>query len=189
MAMDTSMSAISRARPTGITITAWLWIVVGALMLFSAVMGGFAYSMMQQAGKPGMPGGGFPPEFAMMNLLFRNFGAVLAVQCAVALIAIWAGIDLLRLKAWARSAIEALSWVGVIWTLGFGIYWAYMWISMTGQMPKDAAPPGMDTFQVMGAVMGVVAMLMFAVPLVLMIRYLRGSEARGAITRAATTSG
>ena len=108
--------------------------------------------------------------------------ALLAVQCAIAVIAIWAGIDLLRLKAWARSAIETLCWLGVVWTVGFGIYWVYMWISMTGQTPSGAVPPGGDSFQVMGAVMGVVGMLMFAVPLGIMIRYLRGSEVRANAT-------
>ncbi len=176
------MNTTSPTRPTGVTITAWLWIVVGAFMIFSAVMGGLAYSVMRQLDKPGVTGGNVPPGFELMNFMFQNFGAVLAVQCVVAVVAIWAGIDLLRLKAWARSAIEALCWLGVLWTVGFGIYWLYMWISMTGQMPSGAVPGGGDTFQVMGLVMGVVGMLMFAIPLGIMIRYLRGREVRGAIT-------
>jgi len=180
------MNTTSSTRPTGIKITAWLWIVAGAFMIFSAVMGGFAYSMMRQMDKPGIPGGEAPAGFGLMNLMFQNVGAVLAVQCVIAVVAIWAGIDLLRLKAWARSAIEALCWLGVLWTVGFGIYWVYMWISMTGQMPSGPAPAGGDTFQVMGVVMGVIGMLMFAIPLGIMIRYLRGREVRGAITGQAT---
>lgn len=146
-------------------------------MLFSALMGGLGYSMMRQ---PGMHGADLPREFALMNLVFQNFGVLVAVQCVIAVAALWAGIELLRLKAWARSAVEVLSWLGLLWTVGFGIYWVYMWVSMTGQAPADAG-----SFQVMGAAMGIVVTLIFAVPLAIMIRYLRSHEARQAMLRSA----
>lgn len=167
------------ARPTGITVTAWVWIGGGVLMLLSAAMAGLSYSMSVHMGPPDAKG--FPPEFALMNLLFRNFAVLIVLQCVVALVAIWAGVDLLRLKAWARSAVEVLSWLGLVWTVGFGAYWVYMWLSMTGQ-----APAGADMFQMMGAAMGVVVTFAFAVPLVIMIRYLRGHEARQAVLRSAS---
>lgn len=178
--MDTSMGTDSSARPTGITIIGWLWLVIGAFMLFSALMGGLGYSMMRQ---PGMQSAAdLPREFALMNWVFQNFAALVAVQCVIAVVALWAGIDLLRLKAWARSAVEVLCWVGVIWTLGFGIYWVYMWISMAGQAPAAA-----DASRWIGAAMGAVVTLVFAVPLAIMIRYLRGNEARQAMSRSAVT--
>lgn len=40
-------------RPTGITITAWLWIVMGGLMIMGSLMGGFAYMMISKAGPLG----------------------------------------------------------------------------------------------------------------------------------------
>jgi hypothetical protein len=178
MATETTMSA----RPTGITITASLWIVVGVFMLFSAVMGGLLYWIMRPMDMPGMQAGELPPEFIIMNRVFQNFGVFVGIQCIVALVGIWAGIDLLRLKGWARSAIEVLCWLGVVWTIGFAGYWVYMWISMTGEAPRGAGPIG--TFQLMGAIMGVFGMLIFAVPLGMMIRYLRGNQVREAIARA-----
>ena len=149
-------------------------------MLFSAVMGGFAYSMMREVGTPTAADGNAPPGFGLMYLMFENFSVLLVVQCVVAVVAIWAGIDLLRLKAWARLAIEVLCWLAVLWTVGFGIYWIHMWISMTGQAPISAGPAGSHAFQVMGVVMDVVATLVFAIPLGIMIRYLRSREARSA---------
>jgi hypothetical protein len=179
--MEISVNTTSSTRPMGITITSWLWIVAGAFITFGAVMGGVAYSLMRQTDKPGIQGSDAPAGFWLMNLMLQNFGAVLAAQFVIAVVAICAGIDLLRLKSWARSAIEALCWLGVLWTIGFGIYWVYMWISMSSQMPSGAVPAGGNTFQVMGVVMGIVATLMFAIPLGIMIRYLRGHEVRGAI--------
>jgi len=175
--MNASMSTDQSARPTGITVTGWVWVVIGAFMLFSALMGGLGYLMMRQ---PGMQGADLLREFALMNLVFQNFGVLVAVQCVIAVAALWAGIDLLRLKAWARSAVEVLSWLGLLWTVGFGVYWIYMWTSMTGQAPAEA-----DAFQLMGAVMGTVVTLVFAVPLAIMIRYLRSNEVRQAMSRPA----
>jgi hypothetical protein len=171
-------------RPTGITITAWLWIAMGGLMILSAVMSGFAYNMMGKMGAPPPPSVEMPAGFALMNSVFQNFGVLLLLQGIVAVVAIWAGVSLLRLKQWARTTIEVLSWLALFYTVGFGIFWIYMWVSMTGQVPTHGAPRSADSFQLMGAVMGVIVTAVFAVPLWIMIRYLRGAEARSAIANA-----
>jgi len=107
---------------------------------------------------------------------------MLIVQFLVALLAIVSGIYLLRLHPWARTAIEILSWLAFIYSVGFGIYWVYMWISMTGNMPQSAASENAKTFQIMGTVMGIVVISIFSVPLGMMIRYLRGPVVRTAVT-------
>lgn len=175
-------------RPTGITITAWLWIVMGSLMIFSAVMGGFAYTMMGNMSLPPSSSSEMPAGFAVMNSIFQYFGVLLLLQGTVAVVAVWAGVSLLRLRQWARTAIEVLSWIAFLYTVGFGFFWVYMWVSMTGQVPAGSAPVNVDSFQVMGAVMGVIVTAVFAVPLWIMIRYLRGAEARSAITNAHQTN-
>lgn len=178
------MDVAAVKRPTGITITAWLWIVTGGLMIFSAVMAGFAYTMMGDMGPPPSTSSEMPAEFAVMSSIFRYFGVLLLLQGIVAVVAIWAGVSLLRMKQWARTAIEVLSWIAFLYTVGFGIFWVYMWVSMTGQVPAGSVPVNTDSFQVMGAVMGVIVTSVFAVPLWIMIRYLRGVEARTAIASA-----
>lgn len=178
------MDLVVVKRPTGITITAWLWIVMGGLMIFSAVMGGFAYTLMGTMGPTSSSSTEKLAGFAVMNSIFQYFGVLLLLQGIVALVAIWAGVSLLRLKQWARTTIEVLSWIAFFYTVGFGIFWVYMWVSMTGQVPARGAPVNVDSFQLMGAVMGVVVTAVFAVPLWIMIRYLRGAEARAAISNA-----
>lgn len=177
------MNLAAVKRPTGITITAWLWIVMGGLMIFSAVMGGFAYTMMGNMSPPPSSSSKMPAEFAVMNSIFQYFGVLLLLQGIAAVVAIWAGVSLLRLKQWARTAIEVLSWIAFLYTVGFGIFWIYMWVSMTGHVPAGAAV-NVGSFQVMGAITGVIVTAVFAVPLWMMIRYLRGVEARTAIANA-----
>ena len=84
----------------------------------------------------------------------------------------------------AEARREVLSWLAFLYTVGFGIFWVYMWVSMTGQVPTHGAPINAQSFQLMGAVMGVIVIAVFAVPLWIMIRYLRGAEVRAAIASA-----
>ena len=126
-----------------------------------------------------------PVGFAV---IFRYFGVLLLLQGIVALVAIWAGVSLLRLQQWARTTIEVLCWLALLYTVGFAIYWVYTWVSMPGQAPTHGAPVEPVLFQLMGAVMGVVVTAVFAVPLWIMIRYLRGAEVRTAIANAHQTN-
>src|SRR5882724_2973642 len=116
-------------RPTGVTIVAWLWIVAGGLMVFSAIAGGLLYSTMRDRGSHITTPHDVPIQFKLAQIVFDHLGSMLIVQFLVALLAIVSGIYLLRLHPWARTAIEILSWLAFIYSVGFGIYWVYMWIS------------------------------------------------------------
>ena len=168
-------------RPTGITIIAWLWIATGVLMGLSAAMGGLAYSIMQDAPKLDS---NLPSEFGLLGFVLENIGLLIALQCVVVLISIWAGASLLRLRAWAKVAIEGLSWLGLLYIVGFGVYWLSVWFSIGGRMSGDSGESGLDMVQTIGAVTGVVVTLTFAVPLGVMVWYLRGREVRDAIAQA-----
>lgn len=174
-------------RPTGITITAWLWIVSGGLMALSGLMAGLAFSFMRQMGPPPTVPADADPGFQILAVIFDHFEILLALQMVAAALAIWSGIALLKLKAWARTAIEVLSWLALVYCIGLGIFQVYLWISMTGQAPRAGAPIDMDLFQFAGAAIAVVVIAVFAVPLWIMIRYLRGAEVHAAIARTQET--
>ena len=171
------------ARPTGLTITAWLWIVMGVLMLFSGLMGAIAYFTIGHMGPLPEAPPDAPAVFGVMTSLFEYFGLLVLAQAAVAIVAVSAGIALLQLRAWARMAIEVLSWLAFAYFVGFGVLWLVMWLAMTGDMPHGGEHMGAGMIQVLGAAMGVVVTALFAVPLAIMIRYLRGAEARNAVSR------
>ena len=58
--------------------------------------------------------------------------------------------------------------------VGFGIFWEFGWLSMTsGHGPKG--------FDIMGAVMGVVIIGIYGVPLGIIVKYLRGDKVKKAI--------
>ncbi len=71
-------------RPTGITVTAWLWIATGGLMILSGAMAAIGYFAMGQIGPPPELPAGMPPGFAVMTTIFRHFGVLILLQSIVA---------------------------------------------------------------------------------------------------------
>lgn len=167
-------------RPSGLTVIAWLWIVSGALMGLGALLGTFAYSIVLDAELDPALTANAPAGLQLASPALGGFDLLLGAQVVVAVLSLWAGVALLRLRSWARTAIEALSWLGLLYCVGFGIFWIYLWGSITGQMPPDQMPVDPGTMRTIGAIIGVVLAAVFAIPLYLMIRYLRGPEARAA---------
>ncbi len=53
------------------------------------------------------------------------------IQIGVAIIGLVSGINFLKLKAWSRNAVEILTWVLLLFMVGFGIFWEYGWLSTT----------------------------------------------------------
>lgn len=164
--------------PTGIKVIAWTWIISALVVGADEVLGMMATSMLGQMDQLGME---VPPQLAGMVASATQFGAMDVAQIAAAVAGVVGGIALLRLKAWARVLIELLTWLTLVYTVARGILWSYAWKTMSGEIARDV---GMDVdphmLQTVGVATGIVLTLTFAVPLVLMIRYLRGAQARAA---------
>lgn len=160
-----------RIVPSGLKITAWLWIATGVLLAFSGAMMVFVYVLMGQIPPPtdGMPDG-----FRALVMVFRHYDAMIVMLLAVAFLAVWAGMALLQLKGWARTMLEALSWLGLAYLLAFCMFWIESWVKLASIGATSQA------YHLMGLAIAVVVTLAFAVPLAIMIRYLRSAEARAA---------
>jgi len=85
------------------------------------------------------------------------------------------GIHFLKLKAWTRPVLEFLTWFLLLYIVCFMVCWEYMWIT---QAPANG-PAG---FKIMGVVMSLVISTIYIVPLVLMLKYLRGEKVKGAMS-------
>jgi len=155
-------------RPTCVTVIGWAWIIIGGMMFFSAIMALFSSVMIGQMSQANSE------VQQNMPAIFRLFPLLAIIQIGFAIIGLVSGINFLKLKAWSRNALEILTWVLLLFMVGFGIFWEYGWLSMTpGQGPKG--------FDIMGAVMGVVIIGIYVVPLGIMLKYLRGYKVKNAI--------
>ncbi|MGD9367715.1 MAG: hypothetical protein PVH87_18590 [Desulfobacteraceae bacterium] len=156
-------------RPTCITVIGWVWIILGGLMFFSAIMALFGSVMIGQMSQSD------PEALRNMPTIFKFFPLIAIGQIGVAIIGFVSGINFLKLKIWARNILESLTWLLLIFVVGFMIFWVYNWISMTsGHGPRG--------FDIMGTAMGVVITGIYGVPLGIMVKYLRGDKVKNAMT-------
>jgi len=161
-------------RPGVVTAIGWIFVALAALMILSAAGGFAASSIMDEAvRREARPQSGGAPlllrSFQLLGALQILFGALLAVSAA----------QFLRLRAWARSALEAAMWLGLAYVVGFGIYWVLGWVEMSPGSAADGRAP--DAFTLFGGIMGSLITLVFAVPCVILIWLLRGAVVRQAM--------
>ena len=102
-------------RPTCVTVIGWAWIIIGGLSCLSAIMVLFMSLMM----------GGMVHDHPDMPFIFKIFPLLLIVQIGVAMLGLVAGINFLEFKAWSRDVLEGLSWISLIFLVGFMIYWLF----------------------------------------------------------------
>jgi hypothetical protein len=163
-------------RPTCVTVIGWAWIIMGALMCLSALMALFAsLMMMSQVSTMSSDAQQSVPA------LFRFFPLLAIAQIGVAVFGIISGINFLKLRPWSRNALEILSWLVLLFAIGFMMFWLTNWFSMT----SGQGPVGLS---IMGAVMGVVVMAIYGVPFAIMLKFLRGDKVKIAIKTAAELS-
>lgn len=173
------------SRPSSVTIIGWLAIVFGILMIFSGTFGLLVFSLTPVRPSD-QPVGGVPEPFVLMAKIFDYFGVLAAVQIAVATIMIASGAAFLRLRSWARTALEVLSWLALCFLVSFGGWWLYAATfigSAASELPELPAVVTTAFFSVLMAV-GIVNFVVFSVPVVVTLRVLRGRAVREAVSGA-----
>ncbi len=168
-------------RPTAVSVIAWTWIITGGFAVVSGIMSLLIFAAMptlqsELSHAPGMPQG-----VGLMTSMFRYFGWLVVAQLVLAAVAIVAGIQFLQLRPWSRTALEMLSWISLIYVVGFGVFWVSTWSTMTGQFAQQGAPFDVETLRIVGLAVGIFITLAFAIPLAIMIKYLRGKVIREAM--------
>lgn len=151
-------------RPTCVTVIGWVWIIIGGLMMFSAAMG-----LLASLAAPA------PQNSEPLPLMFRIFPVLAIVQMCVAALGAISGFHFLKLKAWSRTVLEVLTWLLLAFSIGFAVFWVVEWLEMTSQHSNT-------NFGLMGALGGVIVTGIYAVPLGIMLKYLRGPKVKNAIT-------
>ena len=163
-------------RPTCVTVIGWAWVIIGGLMCLSAITALFmslAFNQMVKS-QPIVPPEA-PAGFGIFALMAEYFPLIATVQLFVAVFGIIAGINFLKLKSWARNALETLTWLLLLFVIGFMVFWLFTLFAMTS---ASNAPIVMAVFM---AVMGVVVTGVYGVPLGIMLKYLRGEKVRAAM--------
>lgn len=178
------MDAIQKKRPTAITVIGWIFLVSSILMILSGGLGFIAFSFMKQMAEEMPPlSEELPHQFRIMGIIFQNFGIIALLQVALAIFVLMTSIHFLQLCKWARNALEIITWLGLFYIVGFGIFWLVSWIDITSSFPDSQVPSGPSPmFNIIGAIMGCVVTVVWVVPLIIIIIFLRGKTIKDAVS-------
>ena len=166
------------SRPKAVTVIGWLWLVLGVLFLFRALVNLVVWRIL----KPDMLGfleafGEVPPsQQRMLRPLFEHLTAIQVCEAILSAAVIVLAFQLLRLRPWARVGMQAACWLVLVYVVAFGAFWIWLW----GSVGAAASPSHAGTIGRIGLFAGLAVLLTAAGGLVAMIVLLAGSRVREA---------
>ena len=144
-------------RNQAITLIGWVYIAFGILAAIGGVIG-LLVSLL-----------GPMPYF---------FPLIAAVQLVVGSAMIAAGKSFLRMRAWARTVLEILAWLGILHNVAFAVVWIrYL-------MPMFRTSSRAEWILPVMTIIGLSTNIAFCAALVFIISVLRGPAVRSAIAAA-----
>jgi hypothetical protein len=105
-------------RPKIVTIVGWVWLLGASMRVVAGLLGIW---VLEVGGLDrGLPLLGIRSE----DLRLRGSVPFLAAQAVIAAAVAWAAFDLLRMKRWAWTAIQAVAALGILgsWAVGAWVY-------------------------------------------------------------------
>lgn len=156
-------------RPTSVTVIGWFWIIFSMMLLLQTVTAGLEFGVFIQRM-------GADRFYREMPWYFRYIWFILAVCLGGAVAGGVAAVQLLRLKAWARTVLEVFSWLMFLFYLVCGTY-AEATI-LGGKINPDKLYR-----QLTYAGLVLLMITMFSVPFALVVRFLRKPRIRQVFAR------
>jgi len=168
-------------RPMSVTVIGWIWIGLGTLMLLGSMM---ALAMFLVLVRPHFESGGAESRLDKLpwfgRFFLRKVELFAAVQAGLAIFVMVSGRFFLKLRSWARTSLEAVSWLGLVYVVGFGIFFGITFIRTFASGEVQGGPPFVF-IAIVVPIMLVVTVGVYAVPLGVIIWFLRGETIRGAM--------
>ncbi|HBP21622.1 MAG TPA: hypothetical protein DEA08_28040, partial [Planctomycetes bacterium] len=155
-----ALEATRSGPPTSLSVVGWAWVILGGFTVLSGGGALLAWSVISPT-----PGGevAFAEKiFPFLSTLQVGGGALGAVS----------GYQLLRLRAWARTVLEALTWPILLALLAFPLAAAYGTV-------RESGIAGPELVGVLAICVANAAI--FGIPTALMLRALRSDGLREAL--------
>jgi hypothetical protein len=179
--MEKNAIETEKKKPASIAVIAWSYIVLALFVLLVSGVSIFGSQYVNQQMET-MPNE-ILESFPGMGFVIQHSGLLLILQTIVAIFMLIAGIEFLRLRAWARTAVEILTWLCVVFAVTIVLFFIMTWINMVSQMMAFEDNGGtLSMLTVVGIGVGLVLMVLFVIPLLMMIRALRGKAVRDAVS-------
>jgi hypothetical protein len=170
---------ISHEKPKFIQVIGWTYLALSLITFISSVFGFTSYSIIKSGveGELPMPED-IPEQFKIFWSLLPYYDIITLEQTILSAFVLVASIQFLRLRKWARTAIEIVSWLVVIFHMGFCIIWIYLWMGLSINISGDMGSGMVPILGIGVTVFGVLVILVLTIPFFVVIRYLRREKTR-----------
>jgi hypothetical protein len=165
---------VGEQRPRAVTVIGAAWLIFGGFRFLGGLLGLIMWKlggMQDLFNRPTAFSGLLPVR--TLRSVFRQFGVEVTLQMLVGLVVVFCAVGLLRLRPWARPAIEALCWLGLIFVVCFSILWVFLW---TGVIGEAASHP--SSYRSLAVSITLLLTGGLALAFVVMIRALRRPDVR-----------
>lgn len=181
------MEVTAKKRPTSVTVIGWIFIALAGLMILSSIMAFAVFSIMKHMGVDIPPLPAEAPGF--VSIISQNPDLFILLQIGFAIFVLITSIQFLRLRSWARTTLEILSWLGFVYLVIFEIYWVSSWISKTLGASADENTINLIIVlhRVLGLITNIVYTAAFAIPIIVIIKFLRGKTIKEAVNKNQST--
>ena len=167
-------------RPRAVTVIGWVWLVAAVLFLLRSLLDLVIWKMLQPAA-PSLFAAAErqSPQMSFLRPLFEHLTTVKIIEAVAAAAVVVVASQFLRLRAWARVAVQAVCWLTLGYVVSFAVLWVGIWTHMTAE-PAGSPMSSSYSHRTIGLVGGIAVCLFFAAGLVAMIALLRSSRVRTA---------
>ena len=166
-------------RPSPVTFIGIFWIAIGSLMALSGIGSIVVLQILPPGAFEGAGGGNEEGPNLVLGFLLRNYHLLVSVQTILGGAIIIVANAFLRRRPWAWRWIRIVSIINLFIAAALGFFWIYSGVYLLVE-PTDA--PG-DVSQFLGIMMiigGLTTIAIYGLPIVLILRKLRGPDVRNA---------
>ncbi len=167
------------------TVIGWVWIVLGGILVLKALMNLLTWSVLHSAAPALLQA--FGERFAnvpLVQTMLAHAGVMFLAQATFWTLVIVSAWNLLRLRPWARIAIQTVCGLGICYAAGFLIFWLGLW-SHAGLTTMD--PSLTESMRSLALFAGAGAILLLGSFFAVMLGYLRSARLRDAFTAPGST--
>lgn len=175
------MKAFIEPKPASIALIGWMFIVFAILLILSGAMGFLVVGLIKTMPEilEEMPND-LLGYLNSMPMIFQNLEFLSILQIAFAVIILVTSTYFLKFRTWARTGLEVICWCGLVASAGFSV------LMIFGTIETMSASAECRTLPVSGfilIVLNIVLTVLFAFPIILIIRSLRGKTMRQAFEK------
>jgi hypothetical protein len=115
--------------PRAVKWIGWIWLILAVLFLFRSLLDIAVWSVLRPvASSIFSEAERQSPELAFFRPLFEHLTVIKVVESIASILVAFTAVQFLRLRPWARIAMQTVGWLVLGYLVCFGALWAEVWV-------------------------------------------------------------